>query len=288
MTYFKDLFGRLRLARLWVAAQFVGILLLILVGLAWTRLPEKHVWQVLLSLLLPLLLMCAALVLQTGTVRRLLNDTRRIGLAWGALTLLVWVAVAWAAWALLDWCDDQIPEWAGYLSSRASAHARATLFTYAHIQLWLNVLEWVLRWLVVPAKLIPYAAASAQWGWRLPWRRVLGMLFNWRWWLAVVLAGLVGVWLPGRFFEGTPSGTVSAQVWHVTLKLTAAYLLGVGSWVLLLGWVATLFGRQQPPPAEELLVPVPVLAGPDEGTRSAAAEIPPPDKVPPADLAGQA
>jgi hypothetical protein len=31
----------------------------------------------------------------------------------------------------------------------------------------------------------------------------------------------------------------------VALKLAATYLLAVGSWVLLLGWVAVLFGRQQ-------------------------------------------
>jgi hypothetical protein len=66
----------------------------------------------------------------------------------------------------------------------------------------------------------------------------------------------------------------------VVLKLAAAYLLGVGSWVLLLGWAATLFGREEPP-REEALVAVPVLAGQPEGSRSAAVEIPPPDEVPP-------
>jgi len=53
---FRDLFCRLLQSRRWIAAQFGLTLLLILIGLAWMRLPEKHVWQVLLSLLLPLLL----------------------------------------------------------------------------------------------------------------------------------------------------------------------------------------------------------------------------------------
>ena len=277
-THFDDLFDRLRHARLWIAAQFAGTLLLILVGLAWTRLPEKHVWQVVLSLLVPLLLLGAALVLQAGAVRSLFNDTRRVGLVWGALTLLVWVAVAWAAWAALDWCDDQIPQWAGYLNSRASAQARATVFTFEHIQQWLMYAEWVLRWLVVPAKVIPYAAASAQWGWHLPWRRVLRILWNWRWWVAVLLTVLVGVLLPSLFFEAAPSGTISAQVWHVMLKLAATYLLGVGCWVLLHGWVATLFSRQLQPPAEEALAPAQVSAPPTEGSRHASVEIAPPEE----------
>jgi hypothetical protein len=277
---FNDLFIRLRGARRWVAAQFGVTLLLILLGLGWTRLPDKHGWQVVLSLLLPVLLAISALELQAGTVRRLADDDgKRVKLVWGAVTLLVWIAMGWVVWVLLDWCDDQIPQWAGYLNSRASARARATVFTYEHIQRWLAFLEWILRWVVVPAKIIPYAAVSAQWGWRLPWRRVLRILWNWQWWLGVVVASLVGVWLPGRFFAGPPHGTVSTQVWAVVLKLAGAYLLGVGSWMLLLGWVATLFGRQKPP-KEGALVAVPVLAGPPEGERGTQAEIPPPDDNP--------
>ena len=276
----KNLFGRLRRARGWVAAQFGGTLLLILAGAGWTRLPDKHGWQVVLSLLIPVLLLICALELQAGTVRAFADDDgRRVKLVWGAATLLVWIAVGAAAWAVLDWYDDQILLWAGYLNSKASSGARATVFTYDHIQLWLTDLEWVLRWVVVPAKVIPYGAVTAQWGWRLPWGRVLRLLWNWRWWAGVVLAALVGAWLPGRFFAGEPSGTVSHQVWSVGLKLAGAYVLAVGSWVLLLGWWAALFGRQRPP-AEEVLVAVPVLAGPADRSRSAAAEIPPPDESP--------
>lgn len=277
MKIFYDLFGRLRLARGWVAAQFGGTLVLILLGLAWTRLPDKHGWQVALTLLIPVLLAIAALELEAGTLRRLADDDgKRVRLVWGAMTLLVWFAVFCAAWALLDWCDDQIPQWGWYLNSKAPAHARETYFSAEHIWRFMTFLEWVLRWIVVPAKLIPLAAASAQWGWRLPWRRLLRILWNWKWWLAVVLAALVAVALPGRFFAGTPRGAVSAQVWSVGLKLAVTYLLAVGSWLLLLGWVATLFGRQLPP-KEEALAAVPVASGPPEGARGAAVEIPPPD-----------
>ena len=56
MTYFKDLFHRLGFSWRWILAQFVGILLFLVIGLAWTRLPEKHWWQVALSMLIPVLL----------------------------------------------------------------------------------------------------------------------------------------------------------------------------------------------------------------------------------------
>jgi hypothetical protein len=262
----NDLFHRLRSSLAWVAAQFWATLLLILAGIAWTRLPDSYAWQVGLSLIVPLVLLAAALLLQAGTMRKLLHDEqRRVHLGLGLLTLLVWAAIVWAAWALLDWCSDQIPDWAGYLNSRASAHMRATLLTYDHIQNWLTILVWIFRWIAVPAKVIPYAISSAQWGWRLPWRKIIQLLLNWRWWLAVVAAALLAVEWPSHFFTGEPQGIVSHQVWAVMLKLAGTYLLAIVCWVVLLAWCAVLLGRGAPAaeePADDSLVPAPVGGGP--------------------------
>src|SRR5208283_1384639 len=92
VSYFKDLFHRLGRSWGWVAAQFGGILLLILAGMGWTRLPDKHGWQVALTLLVPLLMAAAALALQAATMRSFADgDEKRIKLWWGALSLLVWI-----------------------------------------------------------------------------------------------------------------------------------------------------------------------------------------------------
>ncbi|HVN94466.1 MAG TPA: hypothetical protein VMT38_12255 [Terracidiphilus sp.] len=266
MNYFKDTFRRMRGALSWVAAQFWATLLLLLAGVAWTLLPDKHVWQVLLSLLVPLVLLALALLLEAGTMRKLFHSEKhRVSFPAGTLILLIWVAVVSFGWWLLDWCDDQIPTWAGYLNSRASAGGRATLFTYEHIVSWLTLLEWILRWIVIPAKIIPCAMASAQWGWRLPWRVLFRLLLNWRWWLAVVIGSLVGVVVPGHFFTGIPNGTVSHQVWAVFFKLAGAYLLAVSCWILLLAWAAALMSRNGPDEKEtqdESGAPVPLHSGP--------------------------
>jgi hypothetical protein len=253
MSTLNDFHSRLRTNPGWVSAQFWATLLIVLAGVGWTRVSERHWWQVGLTLLLPLLMLAAALALEAGTMRGLLQkDERRARFAGGALTLLAWIAVVWLAWAILDWCNDQIPLWAGYLNSRASAHARARVFTYEHIQLWLTILVWIWRWIVVPAKVIPHAMASAQWGWRLPWRKLLRMMLNWRWWLGTVIAALVGVLLPSYFFNGQPHGAVAHQVWAVSLKLAGAYLLAITSWILLLAWAAVQLARQAEP-AEDAL-----------------------------------
>lgn len=266
MSRLNDLLRRLRASLGWVAAQFWATLLIVLAGVGWTRVPEKHVWLVGLTLLLPLLMLAATLVLEAGTMRSFFDqDERRVRFVWGALTLLVWIAVVWIAWFILDWCEDQIPLWASYLNSRASAHARARLFTYDHIQLWLMILVWIFRWIVVPAKVIPHALASAQWGWRLPWRKLLRMLLNWRWWIGAVMAALLGVLLPSYFFNGEPHGTVAHQVWAVSLKLAGACLLAIASWVLLLAWAAVLLTRDEhkpKAPSDVALVAAPVGSGP--------------------------
>ena len=266
MNDFKEMFRRLGCARGWTAAQFWATLLIVLAGVAWTRVPERHSWQVGLTFLLPLLMLAALLALEAGTMRGFLQrDERRVRFAWGALTLLVWIAVVWIAWYLLDWCDDHIYLWAGYLNSRASAHARARVFTFSHIVLWFTILEWTFRWIVVPAKVIPHAMASAQWGGRLPWRKLLRMLLNWRWWLGTVIAALLGVWLPGHFFNGEPHGTPTHQMWAVGLKLAGAFLLAILSWVLLLALAAVVLARDEQgakAPGDDAMHLVPVGPGP--------------------------
>jgi len=277
----KNLFQRLAHARLWIALQFLLTPVLIAAGLAWTRLPDKHLWQVALSLIVPILLAISFLELQAGTMRKLAaDDGRRMKLGPAAATLVVWIAIAWLAWVALDWCDDRIYLWAGYLNSKATAHARATVFTYSHLVSWLTWAEWFVRWIALPAKLIPAAAASAQWGLRLPIGRIVRLICNWKWWPAVALAAFFGVWLPSRFFDKPPAGSVSAQEWHVVLKLLGAYLLAIASWVFLLAWQATLAALPRPqkePPTEFELIGAPLVTGPPSRTRAAAVEVSDPE-----------
>jgi len=272
----KSFFHRLAKARVWIVLQFVLTLVLFLLGLAWTRIPDKHVWQVAVELLIPVLLAIGFLELQAGTMRKLADDDgHRVKLVWGAVSLLIWIAVFLLAWRVFDWVDDQIPQWSDYIHSLLPKGLRASLLTWAHIQSILFTISWIFRWVIVPAKLIPCAAASAQNGLRLPWRRIIRLLWNWRWWVGVIVGALVATLPPSHLFNAMPTGSVAAQEWHVILKLVAVYLLVIGSWALLLAWQATLFAGKQAPPNEEELVAVPVLSGPPDRDTSAKADIPP-------------
>jgi len=57
----------------WFVLQFVGLSVLVLSGLAWTRISEKHWIQVVLTLAIPILIAAGFLFLQAGTIRSFLR-----------------------------------------------------------------------------------------------------------------------------------------------------------------------------------------------------------------------
>lgn len=262
----------------WIIAQFAGILIFIVIGLAWTRVPDKSAWDVFLTLALPMVLVTALLLIEANTIRRLMDDENgRAHLMWAVFFFAIWIALGLVAWLLLDWCDDRIPDWASYLNSRFPARSRAAVLTYEHLQLWLVLIEWVLRWIVIPGKLILCLLETSQWGWRVPLRKVLRVMLNWRWWLVVVICSLIAVAWPSTFFAGIPHGTVSSQVWAVALKLVATYMLAVAAWLILLAWAAALLSESKPTLDAGEPEPVPALVSPPDTGKRGSVSLPLPE-----------
>jgi hypothetical protein len=254
-------------ARLWALLQFAGIALLIAVGLLWTRIPEKNWFEVLLTLLVPLLVAAGFVALQAGFLRSLLRSGAaapetplETSLAFGALTLLLWIAAGWILNIFIDSFGTRTDDWASYLNSRFNPDYRARVFTYEHISAWLDHVTWFLRQVVVPGLLIPLGCTALFGLRRAPWRRVARVWTNWRWWPVVLILALLGEILPQHFFAGDPEGSVQAQIWKVILKLLAAYLVSVLCWVLALAWSAALLIGVDPGPG----VTAPVSSPPPE------------------------
>jgi hypothetical protein len=235
-------------ARFWAAMQFVGLALLIAAGLVWTRIPEKNVFEVILTLVVPLLVAAGFLALQAGFLRSLLRSNAAMGetpqpetsFALGALTLLLWIAIGWVLWSFIDSFDARTEAWASYLNSRFNADFRARVFTYQHISTWLDYGGWLLRWVIVPGLLLPLGCTALFALRRTPWRRIVHLWINWRWWPMVIILALVGETLPQTFFSADPKGSVQAQIWRVILKFIAAYLISILCWIIALAWAATL------------------------------------------------
>jgi hypothetical protein len=160
--------------------------------------------------------------------------------ALGALTLVLWIAIGWVLWNLLDRFDAHIYSWAMFLNSRFNAGMRGSIFTYDHLQTWLNYAAWTLRWVLVPGLLLPLGCTALFALRRAPWRRVAHVWIAWRWWLVILVLALLDHLFPQALFHAGPTGSVQAQIARVTLKLIAFYSLAVLCWIVALAWSATL------------------------------------------------
>lgn len=242
----RDVRAQLRSTPRWLVLNAAGIAILIATGMAWTRVQEKNVLQVLLTFVLPVCIVSGFAALQAVTIRafhRLSSgeDDFNVGFAWGAATLLLCMAAAVLLWRLVDVLEAYNELWASDLYSRFNADRRSHLLTYEHLYSSFNAVTWFLRWVVLPGLLIPLSNSAAHGLRRTTFRGALRVWMNWRWWPVVLVLALVGQALPQMFFTDNPTGSVRTQVAKVLLKLVAAYLLGVLAWVLALFWSAQLF-----------------------------------------------
>jgi hypothetical protein len=221
---FTELTKRLSMSRYWVGAQFGWALVWIwvnLVSLYFQRIQRLPEWLGLSDLALVAI---AALVVQAGMLRSLMrNHGKQVRPVWGSLGLLLWGMLYLIAAEMQDYLPGQI-------------------------------LKWLLAWVVTPVIFFPLAAASNLWGWRLPWRSILRVVCAWRWWLCVLLIGMVGK-VAEIYFDsmgGYP------YVWDVGLaagvKMGEIDLLETGLWVLLMGWLALLFDMDQFNPGANAVV----------------------------------
>lgn len=249
----RDGWGRFRRAWIWVAAEYVGLAGLISLGLLRNRIPKNQGWEVALTIALPAIAAAGFLWLQAGLARGFLSpsahveateeeegaEPKRVAMAWGAATLLLWLALGWLAGMGLDWLDMRNSQWTADLISRLGPHARATWGSYDQLFRDIQWALWTLRWVMVPGLLVPVGICSAAWGvLRMPGRRVMRVWSSWKWWPVVAAWALIGEAWPQTWFETPPKGMIGAL--PVLLRVAGAYLLGVTAWVKVLGWGAML------------------------------------------------
>jgi hypothetical protein len=256
----RDAIARLSRAWGWMVAQFIGLAVLIALGLQWRRIPEQYNWPAALRFVVPAAIVLGFLVLQAGTLRAWLRpepveaeeetsdleedderEPRRVWLIWGALTLVLWIALGWAAWIGLDRAGAQTYPLATYLNAKSSSQARATWANVDQLNRDLYWAIWALRWVVVPGLLIPLGCCTAAWGLlRAPWHRAFHVWTKWNWWPVIVFWALVGEAWPKTWIHGAPHLAFPPQASPELLKLAAAYLLAVLGWNKALGWAAML------------------------------------------------
>jgi len=228
--------------RVW-ALELGGNALLALVCLAWLAIPDSHIWELLLSLLLGAGIVGAALWMQAWVLRRLRGcvPAPRTWVSCGAL--LGWVLLWWGLAVAVGHLGDGAGARAVYWNSRLWPRWRARV-GYERLGNWQTDAVAVIMWWVIPALVLPFLVEMVACGGRNGmWRRGARVLRSWWLWIATGVAAYLGFWATGKLVDWQPGHTVKGELVSVGARLAAIFVLDAVLLVLVLAVVAKLLRR---------------------------------------------
>ena len=232
-----------RIAPRLVFLECTGILVLLAAGLLWLKIPDSHVWQLVLSVLLGLLIASGALATQTYILQRLRRTTASHRLWLGSLLLGAWLLILALLMHAANRLEDHVSERAGYWNSRLGSHLRTAL-TYNRLIHWQEDVITFLLWVVVPALLLPFLVESvSRAGLRSGLENALRLLKDWRHWAAVlVLLGLVRGVTPALVYWH-PVDSIHGELLSALFRLPVALVLTVLLLLILFAIESELLAR---------------------------------------------
>ncbi len=216
-------------------------------GAFWLLVPDEHGWQILATVLSALAVLLLAVWLHAGTLAYCAHGRvrQRSGVPRALLQGLAFLIVV----AVLFWLADRVATWAGY-SQQISGYLyskmpsfRRTL-TYNRLNEWFDCGFLVLQLYVVPALLLPLAAAGAAYGFSRKLVRGLCALGCWKYWLWLAVLVLLGVEVPRLLIDWKPTGTLHFETTSMVLRLLGAYLLMVLCWLAACGMLGKLVAER--------------------------------------------
>lgn len=214
----------------------IGLALIVfLLYVAWLRMPDASVLEVIGSALLAVIALAVAGGGESALVLRLADRTRTPGrLLRGTLLMLAGVAL-WFAWnTLLGHLrgDDSLR--AGYWNSRFP-HQLRNVFSYEHILLWLGWAWTALAWIGagIVALFVVAATVSAK-----PVRAIAVAARSLTFWAAVVLCGIGGTVATSSLLQWTPGHGLRVEMMSLVFRLSLAVLVDA----VLVCFVLTILG----------------------------------------------
>jgi hypothetical protein len=230
--------------RLWLL-QFGGNVVIFLVFVWWLRLPDAHWWQLLFQLLLVLFGFATALVLHGGTLDffQMAHQGKEGTLATAFSkavrhlpALVLWSVIFVVLQLLLRKLDQYAISFPGYLRSEFPAWLRRMISEPKLDSIFSGII-WLLRWVVLPGLLLPFALFCVDHGFRgfiafREWRRLLRSS---SYWIVLLIAALLGVAATQAIMDwklDPRTATLAAEETSLFFRLLFAYLLGIFSWLL--------------------------------------------------------
>ncbi|HLJ90930.1 MAG TPA: hypothetical protein VKZ53_29270 [Candidatus Angelobacter sp.] len=248
----KKFASRLGGLRLWLI-QFFGNAVIMLAIAWWLNLGDAHWWQLLFAAVLAIVIVVSIAVLHGGTLNYLFDSRDEPGAPNGstqagfrppfmralkhALAFALWAFIFFHLWQRIDGLSDYQYQATGYLRSGFPEWLRKLVSENRMRDLY-SLGIFILRWVVLPGVLLPFALLCSDRGFRgfLSIRVWFRMLKQRRLWAAIALASVVGVVLPAalagwRLNAKTTSAT--GEGIFVAFRLLLAYLLALFTWLML-------------------------------------------------------
>jgi hypothetical protein len=235
-----------------LALHLVGNALLLAAATFWLRIPEAHAWQLLFTALTGLAILFAFAWLHCGTLAH--------GLTPGSKTLpgnfrasirhlpvfVVFVAILIL---LMNWTinlSDQSWQISGYYFTRLP-HFLQSSIGESFFHRWVEFKFAATTWFLLPALFLPFLSAVSSLGFSLRgFRAALRMYARWKYWLALAVATLIGVWLPDLLANWTPFHGLRKETVSMVLRLLTAYVLAVLVWLTTSALVGSLLRAALP------------------------------------------
>jgi hypothetical protein len=230
--------------RLWLL-QFVGNVVLFLAVLWWLHTPDAHWWQLLFQFILVIAIAVAACALHGGTINYFQtahrDPTATLAPAFRSalkhlIAFILWALIFFYLWRLIGDLHEYDTRFPGYLRSGFPAWLRNMISEPALDNIYSTLVS-ILRWVILPALLLPFALFTADRGFLglIAFRDWGGKLRSLGYWLTLLVAAILGVYCVSKIAYWTldpKTATLAAEKTSLAFRLIFAYLLALFSWLL--------------------------------------------------------
>ena len=223
--------------------------LLLSAATLWLLIPEAHVRHLLLTALSAFAILFAFAWLHCGTLSHGLTPAHEtLGRDFRASirhipVFLVFMAVLIVLMTWVSNLSDQSWQISGYFFTRLPHFLQSTIGESRFHQ-WVQFKFAVLTWFLLPALFLPFLSAASSSGLsrRGLWS-ALRTYARWKYWLAIAVAALIGVWLPYLLANWTPSHGLTKETVSMVMRLLTAYILAVLAWLMASAAVGSLLSQ---------------------------------------------
>ena len=219
--------------------HLLGNAALLWLGYYWLGVGESTIPRVAWSLAVALGIVCGAAWLHGAALAYFRRDDRsalKPALAAALrhlLPLFVLAVAVLLVYGVLAWWQDYSAKPAFKIASYITLKGRKPLKPATVLAVFNGVL-WVVRWLLLPALLLPVAAEVAASGRRAKLADAWTRLHRWRYWLEVLVLMMLAIWAPLKLVAWVPGvGGFKMQMTSFVVRLAVAYLLFVAACLLM-------------------------------------------------------